>query len=189
MSDKVVNWDLHSLPLQDLCECLHDQLTVKGIWGAEKAKLWSSHKCSVNPATRETPHTACVVTQESVRVRQVLHSVWRQSGAASEEGMLTVEIYKSTEKRSRRGQKLTPKTECCAKNTGKIVDVAAKQETEEVLYIPGIKYTKEASGVINTRILMHLPTYDFRNVEAFLKPRQSKIIVTILSLWSNLQYR
>lgn len=31
MSDKVINWDLDSLSLQDLSECLHDQLVVKGV--------------------------------------------------------------------------------------------------------------------------------------------------------------
>lgn len=38
MSDKIINWNLDSLPLQDLSECLHDQLIVKGIWGQEKAR-------------------------------------------------------------------------------------------------------------------------------------------------------
>lgn len=31
MGDKVINWDLDSLPLKDLPECLQDQLIVKGI--------------------------------------------------------------------------------------------------------------------------------------------------------------
>lgn len=31
MSDKVINWYLNSLPLQDLPQCLHDELIVEGI--------------------------------------------------------------------------------------------------------------------------------------------------------------
>lgn len=31
MSDKVVNWDLNRLPLQDQSQCLHNQLIVEGI--------------------------------------------------------------------------------------------------------------------------------------------------------------
>lgn len=37
MSDKIINWDLDSLPLQDLSKCLQHQVIVKGIcreeWG------------------------------------------------------------------------------------------------------------------------------------------------------------
>lgn len=41
MIDKIINWDLDSLPLQNQSQCLHNQVIVEGICGEERGNAQS----------------------------------------------------------------------------------------------------------------------------------------------------
>ena len=148
MRDKVINWNLDRLSLQNLSQCLHDQLIVKGIWKQEEANAQlQGDVVSFNPCYTGVgfghghvgPCTARLVTLNPFRGTGVGFSLWALEQLPLRKACwlwgFKISQERKQEQGGRGGVKYGSKNgvNASAKNhTGKMINVAAKHAAEHM---------------------------------------------------------